>query len=49
MPKNIKAAASGLFPFNLDRVLRHMPKPPAADPDDLTVLRADEANVKSCL
>lgn len=51
-PKNIKAgfAASGLFPFNPDRVLRHMPTPPAdpADPADLTVLRADEANVGSC-
>jgi hypothetical protein len=29
--RNITAswAASGLFPFNLDRVLRHIPKPPA--------------------
>jgi len=45
-PKNIKAgfAASGLFPFNPDRVLRHMPKPP----DDLPIQRADEANVGSC-
>ena len=41
--KNIKAgfAACGLFPFNPDSVLRHMPKPPA----DITVLRADEAKV----
>jgi septum formation inhibitor MinC len=43
--KNIKAgfAASGLFLFNPDRVLRHMPKPP----NDLNILRADEANVGS--
>jgi len=45
-PKNIKAgfAASGLFPFNLDRVLRHMPKPPT----DLTILKANEVKVGSC-
>ena len=44
--KNIKAgfAASGLFPFNPDRVLRHMPKPPA----DLTVPKANEVKVGSC-
>jgi hypothetical protein len=46
-PKNIKAgfAASSLFPFNPDRVLRHMPKPPA----DLNVPKANEVNVGSCL
>ena len=45
-PKNIKAgfAASGLFPFNPDRVLRDMPKPPA----DLTIPKADEVKVGSC-
>jgi hypothetical protein len=45
-PKNIKAgfAASGLFPFNPDRVLRSMPMPPAAP----TVPRADEMTVGSC-
>ena len=45
-PKNIKAgfAASGLFLFNPDRVLRHMPKPPA----DLTVPKANEIKVGSC-
>jgi len=44
-PKNIKAgfAASGLFPFNPDRVLRSMPGPPA----ELAVLRADEVKVGS--
>jgi hypothetical protein len=33
-PKNIKAgfAASGLFPFNLDRVLRSMPAPQLNQP-----------------
>jgi hypothetical protein len=31
-------AASGLFPFNLDRVLRVIPKPPAQS----TIPRADE-------
>ncbi|TVY13330.1 hypothetical protein LARI1_G008576, partial [Lachnellula arida] len=33
-PKNIKAgfAASGLFPFNPDRVLRSMPAPPVEQP-----------------
>ncbi|TAQ90358.1 hypothetical protein B7494_g1303 [Chlorociboria aeruginascens] len=48
-PRNIKAgfAASGLYPFNPDRVLRHMPKPPA-DPDNLIVPRAEEANIGSC-
>jgi hypothetical protein len=45
-PNNIKAgfAASGLFPFNPDRVLRDMPKPPA----DLTMPKADEVKVGSC-
>lgn len=45
--KNIKAgfAASGLFLFNPDRVLRDMPKPPA----DLTMPEADEVKVGSCL
>jgi hypothetical protein len=45
--KNIKAsfAASGLFSFNLDRVLRDMLKPLA----DLTILKADEIKVGSCL
>jgi hypothetical protein len=45
-PKNIKAgfAASGLFPFNPDRVLRHMPKPPA----DLNIPKADEVEVGPC-
>ena len=40
-PKNIKAgfAASGLFPFNPDRVLRTVPKPP----DELTLAVTDEA------
>jgi hypothetical protein len=44
--KNIIAsfAASGLFPFNLDRVLRSMPKPLA----DLTIPKADEMNVEAC-
>jgi hypothetical protein len=44
-PKNIKAsfATSGLFSFNLDRVLRDMPKPPA----DLTIPKADEVKVGS--
>ena len=44
--KNIKAgfAASGLFPFNPDRVLRPMPKPPA----DLNVPNANEVKVGSC-
>jgi hypothetical protein len=43
--KNIKAgfAASGLFPFNPDRVLRDMPKPPA----DLIIPKADEVKVGS--
>jgi hypothetical protein len=45
-PKNIKAgfAASGLFPFNPDRVLRSMPAP-LAEP---AIPRADEAKVGSC-
>ncbi|RII22709.1 hypothetical protein CUC08_Gglean013427 [Alternaria sp. MG1] len=44
--KNIIAgfAASGLFPFNPDRVLRSMPKPLA----DLTIPKADEVNVEAC-
>jgi len=44
-PKNIKAgfAASGLFPFNPDRVLRDMPKPPT----DLTILKADKIKIGS--
>jgi len=44
--KNIKAgfAASGLFSFNPDRVLRDMPKPPA----DLTMPKADKVKVESC-
>jgi hypothetical protein len=47
IPKNIKAgfAASSLFLFNPDRVLRHIPKPPA----DLTIPKADEVEVGSCL
>jgi hypothetical protein len=46
MPKNIKAgfAASRLFPFNPDRVLRSMPAPLA----ELAILRADEVKVGSC-
>jgi DDE superfamily endonuclease len=45
-PKNIKAgfAASGLFPFNPDRVLRSMPKPLAKP----AIPRADEVKVGSC-
>ncbi|PQE18246.1 transposase tan1 [Rutstroemia sp. NJR-2017a BBW] len=45
-PKNIKAgfAASGLFPFNPDRVLRSMPAPPA----EPVMPRADEVKVGSC-
>ena len=45
-PKNIKAgfAASGLFPFNPERVLRDLPKPPA----ELTIPKADEVKVGSC-
>ncbi|KAF2186614.1 hypothetical protein K469DRAFT_726131 [Zopfia rhizophila CBS 207.26] len=44
--KNIKAgfAASGLFPFNPDRVLRDMPKPPA----ELTISKANEVKVGPC-
>jgi hypothetical protein len=44
--KNIKAgfAASGLFPFNPNRVLRHMLKPPT----DLTIPKADKVEVGSC-
>jgi len=46
MPKNIKAgfAASGLFPFNLNRVLRSMPAPLAK----LAILRVDKVKVRSC-
>jgi hypothetical protein len=46
MPKNIKAgfAASGLFPFNPDRVLRSMPAP-SAEP---AIPRADEVRVGPC-
>jgi hypothetical protein len=45
-PKNIKAgfAASGLFPFNPDRVLRSMPAPPA----EPAIPSADEVKVGSC-
>jgi hypothetical protein len=45
-PKNIKAgfATSGLFPFNLDRVLRSMPAPPAK----LAIPSADKVEVGSC-
>jgi hypothetical protein len=45
-PKNIKAgfAASGLFPFNPDRVLRSMPAP-RAEP---AIPSADEVKVGSC-
>ncbi|KAH8586347.1 hypothetical protein B0O99DRAFT_528831 [Bisporella sp. PMI_857] len=45
-PKNIKAgfAASGLFPFNPDRVLRSMPAPPV----EPAILSADKVKVKSC-
>ena len=45
-PKNIKAgfAASGLFSFNLDRVLRYMLKPPT----DLTIPQANKVEVGSC-
>ncbi|TEY20751.1 hypothetical protein BOTCAL_1751g00010 [Botryotinia calthae] len=43
--KNIKAgfAASGLFPFNPDRVLRSMPAPPA----EPAMPKADEMKVES--
>jgi hypothetical protein len=42
-PKNIKAgfAASGLFPFNPERVLRDMTKPPT----DVDVSRVEEVDV----
>lgn len=45
-PKNIIAGfvASGLFSFDLDRVLRSMPKPVV----DLNNTRVDEVNVKTC-
>jgi DDE superfamily endonuclease len=45
--RNITAAwaAGGLFPFNPDRVLRATPKTPA----QLTVLKADEMKLGSCL
>jgi hypothetical protein len=44
--KNIVAnlAASGLFPFNLDRVLRSLPKPVAG----LAVPYANKVNVEIC-
>ena len=44
--KNIKAgfAATGLFPFNPDRVLRDMPKPSS----DLTISIVNEVEVGSC-
>jgi predicted Fe-Mo cluster-binding NifX family protein len=44
--KNIKAgfAATGLFPFNPDRVLRGVPKPPP----ELTIPSAIEATVEAC-
>jgi hypothetical protein len=46
MLKNIKAsfATSGLFLFNLDRVLRDIPKPPA----NLTIPKADKIKTGSC-
>ncbi len=46
MSKNIKAsfATSGLFLFNLDRVLRSMPAPAAK----LAILSADKVKVGSC-
>ncbi|KAF2740961.1 hypothetical protein EJ04DRAFT_423289, partial [Polyplosphaeria fusca] len=45
--RNIKAgfAASGLVPFNPDRVLRDILKPPSA----LTIPRVDGANAEPCL
>ncbi len=45
-PKNIKAgfAASGLFPFNPERVLKSMPAPPAKP----AIPRADEVKLGSC-
>ena len=45
-PRNIKAGwiKAGLFPFNPDRVLRDIQKPPA----ELTVPKADEVKVESC-
>jgi hypothetical protein len=45
-PKNIKAgfAASGLFPFNPDRVLRSMPAPPVKP----AMRSADEVKVGAC-
>lgn len=46
-PRNIKAGwiKAGLSPFNSDRVLRDIQKPLAK----LTVPKADEVNVRSCL
>jgi hypothetical protein len=46
-PKNIVAgfAASGLFPFDPDRVLRSMPKPVV----DLNAPRVDTVRVKTCV
>jgi REP element-mobilizing transposase RayT len=45
-PKNIKAgfAASGLFPFDPDRVLRSMPKPLV----DLNISKVDTVHVETC-
>ena len=45
-PHNIRAGwgRSGLYPFNPDRVLRDIRKPPA----DLTIPKADDVNILSC-
>jgi hypothetical protein len=45
-PRNIKAGfkASGLFPFNPDRVLTHIPKPPTT----LTIPKTTEAKGGAC-
>jgi hypothetical protein len=45
-PKNIKAgfAASSLFPFNPNRVLRSMPAPPVKQ----AIPSADEVKIGSC-
>jgi hypothetical protein len=47
MPKNIKAgfAASDLFPFNPDRVPKHIPKPPP----ELIIPNGDDAKVDPAL
>jgi len=47
MPKNIKAgfAASGLFPFNPNKVLKGIPKPSPI----LTILKVNKAIAKPCL